>query len=609
MSDIKQNEGFVRDEEMDVMSLLHNDDTASVKNPVTDQVQNYGAYNHPSTPYVKPNNTTSEDGKVSEEYHQPVVVGGTGSNTVSVPDEQPKRTVTPLDEMMKKESPKGIVVDTEEIDKGKERTSFENPVYNDNFKEGVVSSESELDELTEKAKLIYMKVSPRNAQEYRQMIDELYDTTIDNGVAIVPKDAKYIIPRQIREKTESGEKIINTAPITEDGTELEEVTGEKLIAEKNRIEKRESIINIIIDKTGFGGNISFTPEEEEKISKATEIRIKEVENLDLRTKRIKKASKSFLDTINEQKLVRSGSVTMTFVASGFSADMQGLTYGELADIALNPQEPLEYNKVYKKLSIIYNKMRNISCKPFESFDDFLTKFSYTDIDLALYGLMIATYPESNIIPLNCGNPNCRRDFDHRYATRSLLNLDGCSDKFLEGMKNIASHGRFGGEEIAKDAPVRNVKMIELPYSKYIVEIGIASAYEYLNKIIKLDNKEFFKKEFPDDYNSVMEISSTLLIAVRSVSVPSGDGEYYQFDEFTDVLRAIYTISPDEISILASIVSKMVETYTVDFAFRDVTCPHCKNNIGEVPVGISQLVFRTYQLQMSTEINVENILGL
>ena len=44
---------------------------------------------------------------------------------------------------------------------------------------------------------------------------------------------------------------------------------------------------------------------------------------------------------------------------------------ELADISLNPDDPLEYNKVYKKLSIIYNKMKNPSCGDFENFNDFV----------------------------------------------------------------------------------------------------------------------------------------------------------------------------------------------------------------------------------------------
>ena len=521
-----------------------------------------------------------------------------------------KKEASPLEQMMKEKEKNtgGVVVDTEELEAGKERTSFENPVYNDKFKDGVADEMSELDDLTEKAKLIYMKIKPSNGAEQRELMSELDVVVVKDGIAIVPPNAKYIVAKQVKTQTAEGEKVIDTVATSDDEV-LEETSAEDILKDKARIDRREEIINLIIDKTGMGGNITFTPEEQEKISKATEIRVKEVENLDLKSKKIRKASKSFVDIVKEQKLVRSGSVRMSFPASGFSADMQGLTYGELADISLNPDDPLEYNKVYKKLSIIYNKMKNPSCGDFENFNDFLSKFSYTDIDLAVYALMIATYPESNVIPLKCGNRNCGKDFEHRYATRSLLKLDACSDKFLEKVKQITTQGRFGAKDMALDSAVQNVKMIELPESGYIVEIAIASADEYLNKIINLDNEDFFKQEFPDDYNNVMAVASVLLVAVRSVSVPDVDGGYIQFDEFKDVLRAIYTISPEEISILSSIVAKMIETYSVTFAFKDVVCPYCKTQTKELAVDVNELVFRTYQLQMSTQINVENILGL
>ena len=104
--------GFTKDDDMDVLSLLH-----------------------------------SSAAKKEEVFEEKAPV-------------EEKKEASPLEQMMKEKEKNtgGVVVDTEELEAGKERTSFENPVYNDKFKDGVADEMSELDDLTEKAKLIYMKI-------------------------------------------------------------------------------------------------------------------------------------------------------------------------------------------------------------------------------------------------------------------------------------------------------------------------------------------------------------------------------------------------------------------------------------------------------------------
>ncbi len=70
-----------------------------------------------------------------------------------------------------------------------------------------------------------------------------------------------------------------------------------------------------------------------------------------------------------------------------------MSYGEYQDVALS-MENITTDVYHKRLSVIYNCMTNISTGPFESFDDFLHKFAFSDMDLALYGLFVATESET-----------------------------------------------------------------------------------------------------------------------------------------------------------------------------------------------------------------------
>ena len=50
--------------------------------------------------------------------------------------------------------------------------------------------------------------------------------------------------------------------------------------------------------------------------------------------------------------------------------MKGMSYGEYADVALS-MENVTFDQYYKRLSVIYNKMTNVSTGKFETFEDFL----------------------------------------------------------------------------------------------------------------------------------------------------------------------------------------------------------------------------------------------
>ena len=530
----------------------------------------------------------------------------------------------------KKTAQLGATVTKQEMEDGKERTVFENPMA-DERRERMKETMDDSDMLLKQRAAIIPLKQFESSTEYSQMVHEISLVKFDEfGKAYFDyeKDSNgnNVIPKFIRLRTENDppyskendflvmnrdaenarriadgkEPIPDSVPLTakvEDTEDKEEDTKSKTI-------------NLIIDKTGLGTDFILSDEERKKMAEANEIRLTQVEVLDIASITTEKPERdSFTGKINTYQL--SGSkTTISFPASGFKADMTGLTYGEIADISLS-MDAVNVDKYYKRLAIIYNKMKNISNGPFDSFEDFLKNFAYTDISLAVYGLFVATFPEVQTISLRCGRNSCNKTFDWDYATRSILRLDKSDEVLLDKMAQLASADPNEYEDIYKKAAVRNSKFIKLPYSGYIVELGIASAYEFLYNFIPVIDDETFKQAFGNDINDVYKNNMLLLTTVLSVRIPKNDNpnSYILCEGYKDIVDAIYSISPEEIKIIATMSNKIQTQYQVNYSFGDVKCPHCGNVTKDLDLTIDDLVFQTYQRLISTEIDLTNIQGL
>lgn len=532
----------------------------------------------------------------------------------------------------KKNAQLGATVTRKEMEDGKERTVFENPMA-DERRERMKATMDESEMLLKQRAAIIPLKQFESSTEYSQMVHEISLVRFDetgkayfdyekdsNGNNVIPKfirlrtendppyskENDYLVMNRDAENArriaDGKEPIPDSVPLTAKVEDIEHKDEEE--------DTKSKTINLIIDKTGLGTDFILSEDERKKMAEANEIRLTQVEVLDIASITTEKPERdSFTGKINTYQL--SGSkTTISFPASGFKADMTGLTYGEIADISLS-MDAVNVDKYYKRLAIIYNKMKNISNGPFDSFEDFLKNFAYTDISLAVYGLFVATFPEVQTISLRCGRNSCNKTFDWDYATRSILRLDKSDEVLLNKMAQLASADPNEYEDIYKKAAVRNSKFIKLPYSGYIVELGIASAYEFLYNFIPVIDDETFKQAFGNDINDVYKNNMLLLTTVLSVRIPKNDNpnSYILCEGYKDIVDAIYSISPEEIKIIATMSNKIQTQYQVNYSFGDVKCPHCGNVTKDLDLTIDDLVFQTYQRLISTEIDLTNIQGL
>ena len=512
--------------------------------------------------------------------------------------EKPTKKLTALDRLKeaKKNSGGGLVVENKELESGSEQQLVDKSSQ-DADDETAAYNENQ-DKIIDVANKLNFKRQPKDGLEMAEVIDNL-EKAADTGELSETFVDKYIDKNNILKDQNSDSSSAPTYDISDitDDVEDDAREGEALSEEKQKL------VNILIDKTGMGADFAFTPEERNQIVTASQIKVTEVEEVSLSTIKVKKPNKSFMETVNEYQFSAS-KVPVVFPASRFRAEMTGLSYGEMGDLALN-LENMTTEQYRKKFTVIYNKMINPSIGAFKSFEDFLKKIAYVDIDIAIYGIIVATFPDVEDILLKCNRPDCQKSFNHKYSPRALFKLNKTNDKFIDAFKDVVDSNRFNANDLAETSPVNEYIRIKLPNSGFIVEIGLASAYDYLYGIYDNITGDKFKEKHPNDVNGILQLNAILLSNVKGIYVPDGE-EYLYYDDFDDIIDALYMIKPDEVAILSNIIQKYTKAYETVFEFNDVKCPHCGSMTERIPVNISDLLFLKYQRLMSTEVNISNI---
>ena len=560
---------------------------------------------------------SNNDAKIKNVERKIPITEESVDSTLAKDEPKSGEPLTPLERLKLAQAEKnnrGIIIDNDELNKSIEESKGPKQDFSQNAQrtKDINNTINEWDKTIELRKHVVLVKDPADQLEYLDMITEFDHIGLDdNGNAYIRKDSNgnpYVLQYlRLRNEDEgyfdfdgnSNLKNIRDTANSEDKRTVDN-ESDTVIDED---EEKNKTIEIIIDKTGLGGDFKFTEEEQRKIDESDVIKLKKVKTIDINMIKERKSEKSFQDVIKEFDLAGQRT-SVCFPGSGFKAQMRGMTYGEYTDIATSV-ESANFDEYYKRLTVIYNNMTNISTGPFKDFEDFLKKFAFTDIPMAIYGLVLSTESENSVaeIPLTCGNDEvCGLSYTARVNRRSLLKLNKCHNTYLEKMKEIVTADAMDYDKIAEEAIVNKPLYIQLPDSGFIAEIGIASAYDFLYNFIPVMNEDGFREEFGENA-SAMDIANVMLLtSLRSIRIPDGD-EWVVCDTYKEILRALYKISTFDIKVITNYANKFQEEYRVVFTTGRVECPHCHTVTDDIDFPIDNLVFTEYQRLMSTEIDL------
>jgi len=421
-------------------------------------------------------------------------------------------------------------------------------------------------EKSEQEKPTTMREQPGLSKETMNSLDE-YMKDFDETISVVKEKVEEIKSKQ------------------DDDDDEKDAADEKMT--KDEFDRVYSEAVVVIDKTGMGTIINFTNEEREKLEKVKKIKLEEVETINLQVLKTKK-KKGKVDTILK-KFVNIHTTPIVAVNSGYTAMMKGCSAYELMSIMADTKNPLI--DAQTKWSLIHSKIESTSIGIL-TYEDFLIKSAALDYNMYIYGILCATYPNDDTIPLKC--EKCGKDFEHKYSIKSLIRAEKMSDKLKQEVGSIidASVSLETAKFKHKNSSFSQVKAIRLPDSGFIVEMYIQSVYDYINKSIK---------ELSDNKDSKYNQASVLSSVVNKVYIPDEKelDEYFEFDSVTDITKIIYSLSDTDILILSKQADILMDGF--EFGLMNITCPNCKHHNNTVNMELEEILFLKYQQAMTTKI--------
>lgn len=368
-------------------------------------------------------------------------------------------------------------------------------------------------------------------------------------------------------------------------------------ATNNRMKKEGNTINnkylednpkvgiIEINKVD-ADKLELTKEEREKLIPVKSIKMVLVEDAELKHIKVEKVNKE-----HKANYLRSieGSLSKYSVPLTIMGDFVTFTGAQLIQLAsaMRHEDDSLVEEINKKASLIYSKISDGSI--FNKYDgdrntvmtysEFTNKFNFDDIDMALYGIIIASSMEESETNLICSS--CKSEFQWKYRLRTLLNADNTSEKFKERINNIIK-GKFNKTELLPLHDELNKEFrIKSPFTENIYSISYPSIARAINVFSSINEEDITESYI-----------STLALYCSGVYIYNQDTESYFHvsDEDDDDLELLFDtlkmIPQSDIEVLTNYLQDFI--YTAEFALK-TKCPKCAHEMSNT-LNIDEMVF-------------------
>jgi len=402
----------------------------------------------------------------------------------------------------------------------------------------------------------------------------------------------------------AGETQENVAKTMQEMDQMIDI-AKKVSAAKGEVVKTPDLtVEVLMDKTGMS-SVEFTAEEKEKMSVAKKINVVEIDTKKLASLKVNKPKALKAKTLIQKTFDRQYA-SFVAAASGYLGKMRNMSSLEVINlITINANAKNSTEALMQKASLIYEKLKEASIGEFESFDDFCKKTAVNDLNVMVYALIRATYPDEEEIVLNCANPKCvhkekdaegkvievPNQFTYKYKNTELILTKDISEKLRTAAQNIYEH-QYTIEDAntaAQDAPIYNSKTFALDEDqRIIVTVHCPTIYTAAENVTKrIDMSEIKDKA---TYQPAIELG----MFVENIMLADDEtGEYNQYTDIENIVEIIYNMTDDELEVLSQIISDNVLDYQYKYGFKaeNVVCPHCGQPFkNDVEVEIDRLLF-------------------
>lgn len=425
----------------------------------------------------------------------------------------------------------------------------------------------------------------KNAQDWKELVDaEVSKLKIDAEEAKIEATKIYELLMARKHSLQYDDLSMS---------EVDELLSKRLdreieaLASKYNGKNTTVVINV---PSEAADKIEFTEAQQQKIEKSSKIQLVQVEKKELGTLKLKNVNKKenklkFIEKVNN-KFISTYSTPLPLTAE--FATFRGALLIELLQARVENGEMLQ-ETVNKKASLAYKHyVEGITHKIKEdgktvmTYNDFVNKFRYHDLDLMMYAITCASSGPMTVSDLTCSK--CGEVFTHEFSVSSLLVTDNFPEKIRKLYEDIIKHRSQLSyiETLQKEHD--ELLRVQSPITKNIYDIGapsIARAVSLLNSIN------------PDDPTDIYILA--LALFTHSVFIyddTDGEGEYVPFTDeesdgnYDDLISVLKMMPQNELTMLHDVSVEM--SYTAEFIMKS-KCPHCGTDlVNNIP--INDLVF-------------------
>jgi len=422
--------------------------------------------------------------------------------------------------------------------------------------------------------------------------EELYEDfelTDDDLKAEMPdldmEEALLAYPK-IREEIEKYRKNL----IIHQGFSLEEANTAAISRLKKRgkeendayLEKHPKVGIVEIDKKNVD-NVEFTSEEREKLSKVKVIELHVVEEQELPTMKIKKVSKKERSAIlqNLENNLSQYSVPLPIMHD--YVRFRGAQIIQMVQ-AVQFEDDKPEDVISKKASLVYTQLSggtnlvkyDEEGKCILTYNDFINKFPYHDLDMAMYAILVASSTENLELELTCRS--CDQAFTVSYNTKEFLSVNDLPDNFKKKFDDILKNRKDtnflikGYDENSKaiqvESPITHNRY-DITYPTVGVMIDMYKAINqedptivYLSAMVAFVHKMYIYDNTSDSYVEIFE------------------------DEYKELFDAFQVLPQEELDILSKFLEPFI--YKPTFLLKS-KCTKCGNEMTN-ELSIDNLVF-------------------
>ena len=298
------------------------------------------------------------------------------------------------------------------------------------------------------------------------------------------------------------------------------------------------------------------------------------------------STENFLKRIRD----RRGSSKAILPMSGFIAKIKGLSSPEIRDYQndkANASTLPELKAV--QFETLYSKIVDTSAGAI-SYHEFLKSTSFLELEILLYALLCATYPDENKYDGAC--PKCKHKFGFVYENSKLLELSDSDSAYMNKIYDLMKEDITCDDSVFDSAPTKELKRVILDDIGVIVELRHPTLYDYL--IDTIERIEESDNKYSDE--AVLN-----LVFVDRILIPSGDNDYIPVTDIDSKTRVLNELSEREESLISDEIVSITSQYKISFSIGEQQCPKCAAiALPKQPVSVEGLLFLLHDLKKNTQ---------